>query len=144
MLAWPSNFWMAASGTPRITRCLNAQALPFKWIPSDSVRLPWKEYRDGERHRANHSPGCGAGASNLAKEALSRSGDREPHHRPTRLPQARFDAEQGGAIRVVHLRARRPRLENYFLRASILGSVKAAPRFTLAEAVREILTALSL
>jgi hypothetical protein len=23
------------------------QALPFKWIASDSVRLPWKEYRDG-------------------------------------------------------------------------------------------------
>ncbi len=27
---------------------LNAQALPFKWIASDSVRLPWKEYRDGD------------------------------------------------------------------------------------------------
>jgi len=27
---------------------LNVQALPFKWIASDSVRLPWKEYRDGD------------------------------------------------------------------------------------------------
>jgi hypothetical protein len=25
----------------------NATALEFAWIPSDSVRLPWKEYRDG-------------------------------------------------------------------------------------------------
>jgi hypothetical protein len=25
----------------------NAMALAFTWIPSDSVRLPWKEYRDG-------------------------------------------------------------------------------------------------
>src|SRR5215472_8982348 len=28
---------------------VNAQALPFKWIACDSVRLPWKEYRDGNR-----------------------------------------------------------------------------------------------
>jgi len=27
---------------------LNARALPFKWIACDSVRLPWKEYRDGD------------------------------------------------------------------------------------------------
>jgi len=27
---------------------LNAQALPFKWIASDSARLPWKEYRNGD------------------------------------------------------------------------------------------------
>jgi len=27
---------------------LNAQALPFKWIASDSVHLPWKEYRNGD------------------------------------------------------------------------------------------------
>jgi len=27
----------------------NAKALPFKWIACDSVRLPWKEYRDGNR-----------------------------------------------------------------------------------------------
>jgi hypothetical protein len=27
---------------------LNAQALTFKWIACDSVRLPWKEYRDGD------------------------------------------------------------------------------------------------
>jgi protein involved in plasmid replication-relaxation len=27
---------------------VNAQALRFKWIASDSVRLPWKEYRDGD------------------------------------------------------------------------------------------------
>jgi hypothetical protein len=26
---------------------VNATALAFSWIPSDSVRLPWKEYRDG-------------------------------------------------------------------------------------------------
>jgi len=25
----------------------NARTLAFTWIPSDSVRLPWKEYRDG-------------------------------------------------------------------------------------------------
>ena len=27
---------------------LDAKALRFKWIASDSVRLPWKEYRDGD------------------------------------------------------------------------------------------------
>ncbi len=27
---------------------LNATDLPFKWIACDSVRLPWKEYRDGD------------------------------------------------------------------------------------------------
>src|SRR5262249_21587692 len=27
---------------------LNAQALPFKWIACDSVRLPWKQYRNGD------------------------------------------------------------------------------------------------
>ena len=27
----------------------DAKALPFKWIACDCVRLPWKEYRDGNR-----------------------------------------------------------------------------------------------
>jgi len=27
---------------------VNAQALPFNWIACDSVRLPWKEYRNGD------------------------------------------------------------------------------------------------
>jgi hypothetical protein len=27
---------------------LDAKALPFKWLACDSVRLPWKEYRDGD------------------------------------------------------------------------------------------------
>src|SRR5262249_55474288 len=47
--------------------------------------------------------------------------DGEPHHRPARLPEAWFDAEQGGAVPMFHLRARRPRLEAYFLRSAVLG-----------------------
>src|SRR5262249_7427110 len=72
-------------------------------------------------HGPNHPTGCGAGASKPAMEALSRSRDGEPHHRPARLPEAWFDAEQGGAVPMFHLRARRPRLEAYFLRSAVLG-----------------------